>query len=208
MKGIPAALALLAALLAPQTSLAQDVKPALEACRALAETEQRASGNKPASIELHADRTLGTDRDKRKLGSQAVSLVLSGNGVIAGDSGPATAMSFVCLLANERRAVYFHWAPRFDAPALEVCARETDVCLDTLLQVAEADLTQGYAVRFQQARDADAKAGNETAADTFRRSNQAWLAYRDAECARQGGTPRARKACVIDLTRRRLHDVR
>lgn len=208
MKSLLASPALVIALLAPQASLAQDTKPALEACRALAATEQRASGNKPASIELHADRALGADRARRKLGSQAVSLVLSGNGIIAADSGPATAMSFVCLLANERRAVYFHWTPRYDAPALEVCARDTDVCLDTLLQVAEADLTQAYAARFQQARDADAKTGKEAAADTFRRSNQAWLAYRDAECARQGGDPRARKACVIDLTRRRLHDVR
>ncbi|MGE0875995.1 MAG: lysozyme inhibitor LprI family protein [Burkholderiales bacterium] len=202
------ALILIAALLAPQPALAQDTKPALEACRALAASEQRASGNKPASIELHADRTLGADRTRRKLGSQAVSLVLSGNGIIAPDSGPATAISFVCLLASERRAVYFHWTPRYDAPALEVCARDTDACLDTLLHVAEADLTQAYAVRFQQARDADAKTGKEAAADTFRRSNQAWLAYRDAECTRQGGTPRARKACVIDLTRRRLDDVR
>lgn len=208
MKNLLAAPALLIALLAPQASLAQDPKAALEACRDRAAAEQRASGNKPASIELRADGSLGADRTARKLGSQAVSLILSGNGIIAADSGPATAMSFVCLLANERRAVYFHWTPRFDAPALEVCVRDTDVCLDTLLHVAEADLTQAYAVRFQQARDADAKTGKEAAADTFRRSNQAWLAYRDAECTRQGGDSRARKACVIDLTRRRLADVR
>jgi uncharacterized protein YecT (DUF1311 family) len=122
-------------------------------------------------------------------------------------------MSFVCLLSDDKRAVFFHWTPRADASSLSQCTRsaaqkgKASGCLDALLQVTEQDLTQVYASVFQDARDADAKAKNENASNAVRRSNQAWLAYRDAECARRSDAD-ARKACIVDLSRRRLLDVR
>jgi len=200
-------LLLILALLLPLTALAQYSGPAVETCRSYAEAQQKKSGHKPAAVVLHADRALGIDRHTQRVGSQAVSSILYGNGAIVTPSGAGTAMSFVCLLADDKRAVFFYWAPRLDAPALEVCTREVPTCLDSLYFVVEADLTQAYALRYQEANEADLKAGNKVAGDAFRRSNQAWIAYRDAECARRG-TGNINKACIVDITRRRLADVR
>lgn len=201
---------LLAALLLPATAWAQYAGPAVEACRSYAEQEQKDPARK-AAVVIEKDRHLALDRSARKVGSQAVSSILYGNASFVLASGPAVEMNFICLLADEKRAVYFGWTPRMDSSAFTQCTRANAAqaadCLDALAQVSEQDLTQAYATRFQQARDADGKAGNEKLSDAIRRSNQAWLAYRDAECGRRA-TPEARKGCVVDLNRRRLLDVR
>jgi uncharacterized protein YecT (DUF1311 family) len=84
-----------------------------------------------------------------------------------------------------------------------------------LLQVAENDLTQSYAVLFQEARERDHDAGNENSVGAFRKANEEWRQYRDAECARRldhrkpGANPDlARMNCMVELTRRRVLDVR
>lgn len=204
---------LLALVLLPFSAWAQYAGPGVETCRAFAEREQKQDGTAVAKVVFDRDQNLGIDRYTRKVGSQFVASLLYGNGAIVYPKGLAIEMSFVCLLADDKRAVFFHWVPRENASALSQCSRSAAsgnaaTCLDSLLQVVEQDLTAAYALRFQEARDADAKAGNENAITAFRRSNDAWIAYRDAECARRGGTPDARKGCVIDLSRRRLPDVR
>jgi len=201
---------LLAALLLPATTWAQYAGPAVEACRSYAEQEQKDPDRK-AAVVIEKDRHLVLDRSARKVGSQAVSFTLYGNASFVLASGPAVEMNFICLLADEKRAVYFGWTPRMDSSAHTQCSRtnaaQASSCLDAMVQVTEQDLTQAYATRFQQARDADAKAGNERLSEGIRRSNQAWLAYREAECSRRA-TPEARKGCIVDLNRRRLQDVR
>ena len=79
-----------------------------------------------------------------------------------------------------------------------------------LLRVAEADLGVVYAQRFQEANE---RGGPVLAA--YRKSNDAWREYRDAECARRRGQSPAgiepddyQLACVIELTRRRALDMR
>lgn len=201
--------ALIAALLLPACAWAQYAGPAVEACRAFAEKEHKAQ-SASSRVVFDRDRHLGIDRYDGRVGSQKVASLLYGNGAIVLASGPAVEMSFTCLLADEKRPVFFHWTPRSDASALTQCTRSGNSaggCLEALLQVTEQDLTQAYAARFQEARDADSKAGNENASDAIRRSNQAWLSYRDAECARHASAD-ARKACIVDLSRRRLLDVR
>ena len=101
------------------------------------------------------------------------------------------------------------------------CMRDDSVrenprsCLETLLQVTEGDLTQLYAQRFQEANERDLAAGNQALTNAFRKSNQEWLQYRDAECARRREhTPEGVRpddyelACIVELTRRRLVDMR
>lgn len=202
--------ALLLALLLPLPALAQYTGPAVEACRSYAEQEQKDPARK-AAVVIEKDRHLIIDRYTRKVGSQFVSSVLYGNASFVLTIGPAVEINFICLLADDKRAVYFGWTPRMDSSALTQCSRanaaQAQGCVDIIAQVSEQDLTQAYATRFQEAREADAKAGNEDASNQIRRSNQAWLAYRDAECVRHT-TPEARKGCVVDLTRRRLIDVR
>ncbi|HYE84829.1 MAG TPA: lysozyme inhibitor LprI family protein, partial [Vicinamibacterales bacterium] len=102
--------------------------------------------------------------------------------------------------------------------AFKQCSRDAArirECLQTLLQVAETDLTQSYASPFLHARERDQGTGKEIFADAFRKSNDEWKQYRDAECARRRDvTPQGvaaddwQLACVVDLTRRRLLDMR
>jgi uncharacterized protein YecT (DUF1311 family) len=191
-------------------SIAQYSGPAVETCRAYAERDIGRSGAQIKGVVLEPDRDLNIERYTRNVGNQFVASLLFGNGAVVYAGAPAVEMSFVCLLANEKRALFFHWLPRRDAPALAQCRRGGDAgaleCLDALLLVAEQDLTQLYAKHYVDAREADTKAGNESASNAFRKSAEAWRAYRDAECARRAGAA-AQKACAVELTRRRALDL-
>ena len=86
---------------------------------------------------------------------------------------------------------------------------------EPLWQVAENDLMQSYAMQFQDARERDHGAGNENAVTSFRRANDEWRQYRDAECARRRDhAPKGvaaedfHMACMVELTRRRALDMR
>jgi uncharacterized protein YecT (DUF1311 family) len=83
------------------------------------------------------------------------------------------------------------------------------------MQVSEMDLTQAYANRLHEIRQRDVASGNEEASNRYRASNKAWLEYREAECRRRRDhTPRGidpgdyELACTIELSRRRLVDMR
>jgi len=113
--------------------------------------------------------------------------------------------------------VFFYWLPRHNTTAIGQCRRsgEARKCLELLNQVAEADLAQAYELRFQEARQRDFDAKNEDSVNAYRRSNEQWLQYREAECTRQrslapeGISPDDhRLACNVDLTRRRALDMR
>lgn len=202
---LPVLLALL-----PLGALAQYAGPAVETCRAFGERELRRGGADVKGLVIDRDRHLSIERVTRKLGSQFVSSALWGNGAILRAVGPAVELSFVCLLASEKRALHFHWAPRRDAAALAQCRRGAAPgdCLQLLLDLAERDLVEVAAYRFQESLEADAKSGNESASSAYRNAAGAWRNYRDTECARRGpvGSDEWR-ACLVDLTRRRYLDL-
>ncbi len=201
-------LALLAAL-AP-AAVAEYRGPALEACRAYGERALAQDGIDIKALAFDNDRHLFFERAARKLGSQPVGASLSGHGAIVRETGPAVEVAFLCLLAHEKRALWFHWLPRRDAPALGQCRRGADpgACLQLLLDLAERDLLEAAAVRFQESLDADARAGNDAASSAYRNSAAAWRNYRDLECARRGAAGGdAWRACRVDLTRRRYLDL-
>jgi uncharacterized protein YecT (DUF1311 family) len=189
--------------------LAQYDGPAVESCRAYAAQETK----KPVVFER--DRFLLIERYTRKIGSQFVSSVLTGNGAVVYPGTPTAELSFLCLLADEKRPVFFAWLPRMDTSALAQCTRDESlrgkplVCLQTLAQLAAQDLGLIQAQRFQEAtgRGDDAVAA-------LRKSNDEWLQYREAECRRSrelgavGSLAERELACVIDLTRRRALDMR
>jgi uncharacterized protein YecT (DUF1311 family) len=190
--------------------LAQYSGPAVQACLDYAKREQK------QNIVFERDQNLLIERYTRKLGSQFVSSVLSGNGAVVYDGAPSSELSFVCLLADEKRAVFFQWVARPNAPAATQCLRNPDLqkaprtCFDLMLRVAEQDLTIAYADRFQEAN-----LRGESALAAFRKANDEWHQYRDAECARRrdfapsGVSPDDYAvACSIDLTRRRALDMR
>jgi uncharacterized protein YecT (DUF1311 family) len=195
--------------------------PAVEACRAYAKREIARDGTKAKDVVIERDQNLSLERYTRKLGAQFVSSILTGNGAVVLENAPSAELAFICLLTEEKRAVFFQWLARPNASALSQCTRDREYrdkprpCLEVLLQVAENDLTQSYAMRFQDARELDQKASNEAAIIAYRKSNDEWKQYRDAECARrrdyapQGVTADDyQMACVVDLTRRRALDMR
>jgi uncharacterized protein YecT (DUF1311 family) len=165
--------------------------------------------------------TVSIERYTRKMGNQFVSSILTGNGAVVLEGAPSAELGFICLLADEKRALFFEWLPRPNASPLAQCTRDAALrakpgpCLETLLRVAEEDLTQAYAGRFQDARERDHGTGKEESADAFRRANDEWKQYRDAECSRrretvpQGVAPEHHQlACMIELTRRRALDMK
>lgn len=197
-------------------AVAQYNGPAVEACRAYAKKELEREGTKVTDVVLERDGRLILDRYTRKLGSQFVSSMLMGNGAIVLAGTPASELQFICLLADEKRPVFFSWMPRSDTSALSQCGRSAELkgkprlCLELLQRISDQDLTVLYAQRFQ-----DANERGEKVVAAYRKSNEEWLQYRDAECTRQrdyapqGVAPEdAQLACVVDLTRRRAFDMR
>jgi uncharacterized protein YecT (DUF1311 family) len=202
-------------------AFAQYNGPAVETCRALAKQEAARDGTRAKDIVFERDQNLQLERYTRKLGNQFVSSILRGNGAVVLDGAPSAELSFICLLADDKRAVFFDWLPRANVPALTQCTRDGALrakprpCLETLLMVAENDLMQTYAMHFQDARERDHDAGNENAVTSFRKANDEWRQYRDAECARRlDQRPKEvaaddhQLACMIELTRRRALDMR
>jgi uncharacterized protein YecT (DUF1311 family) len=200
---------------------AQYTGPAVETCRAYAKREMARDGTGGKDIVIERDQALSIERYTRKLGNQFVASILRGNGAVVLDNAPSAELAFICLLADDKRAVFFEWLPRPNASVLAQCSRDAAFreqpipCLETLLQVAENDLMQTYALLFQEARERDHAAGNEKAVDTFRKANEEWRQYRDAECARRrdnapkGVAPEHQHlACFVELTRRRALDMR
>jgi hypothetical protein len=121
--------------------VAQYSGPGVESCRSYAERDLRKSTAKVQAVVFEQDRELNIDRYTAKVGTQFVSSLLYGNGAIVyGGGAPAVEMTFLCLLADDKRAVFFHWVPRRDAPAFAQCRRgegaKPSHCLDTLLNVA------------------------------------------------------------------------
>jgi lysozyme inhibitor LprI len=189
---------------------------AVDACRDFAKRELARSGTTARDVAIDRDAALLVERRARNVGSQRVQLVVSGNGAVVFDAAPSAELSFVCLLADERRALLFAWLPRGDATAMAQCLRSAALragprpCLEALEQVAEQDLLQADARRFHEAGE---RGGEALAA--YRKSSEAWHAYRDAECLRRRGAPPEgisaddyQLACVIELTRRRVLDTR
>jgi uncharacterized protein YecT (DUF1311 family) len=197
--------------------LAQYNGPAADACRAYAKREIEREGTRAKDVVFDRDASLSLDRYARKAGSQPVASILTGNGAVVLAGAPSAELSFICLLADEKRPVFFSWLPRRNPSPLLQCTRDKELdsaeCLRTLLLVAENDLTQAYASVFHEARQRDG-AGQETHTDVFRKSNDEWKRYRDAECTRRRdaapqGTGEAHDlACRVELTRRRIVDTR
>jgi uncharacterized protein YecT (DUF1311 family) len=190
------------------SSFAQYTGPAVDACRDYAKREAAREGASASDVVIERDSSLLIERYTRKLGTQQVTSILTGNGAVVFKDAPSAELAFICLLADEKRPLFFNWLPRQNVSALRQCTRDKDLagkprpCLDFLLRVAESDLSQVYAQTFQEANEA-----GEAAVAAYRKSNKEWLEYRDAECARMA-SEEARLGCVIDQTRRRIVDVR
>jgi len=86
--------------------------PAVETCRAYAKHELLVNHDKASDVVFKRDPNLTIERYTRKVGSQFVSSVLMGSGALVQDGKPGTDLPFLCLLADEKHAVFFYWLPR------------------------------------------------------------------------------------------------
>jgi uncharacterized protein YecT (DUF1311 family) len=190
--------------------------PAVQACIDYAKREQKAGGGSARDVVFERDQSLQIERYTRKLGSQFVSSILTGNGAVVFDSAPSAELAFICLLENEKKPLFFEWMPRPGAPAAAQCLRSPELqknpreCFELLLRVVEQDLSLAYAHRFQEANER-----GDAAVAAFRKSNDEWKQYADAECARRRGIAPAgvppddyALACHVDLIRRRAQDMK
>ena len=190
--------------------------PAVEACRAYALKELKRDSHQATNVVIERDDALVIERYTRKVGNQFVSSMLTGNGAVVYENAPSAELTFLCLLADEKRPVFFAWQARPNAPVMAQCVRSEELrdkprdCLELLLRVAEQDLSLVYANRFQEANER-----GERALAAYRKANAEWRDYRDAECTRRlelapsGIAPEDyQTACVIELTRRRALDMR
>ena len=207
---------LAAVTLLPLSAIAQYNGPAVEACRNYALKELQRERSDAKAVVIERDPNLSIERLARKVGSQPVSSILTGNGAVVYASAPSAELSFLCLLAEEKRAVFFSWLARADAPAAAQCTRSENLrgkareCLDLLLRIAEQDLSGVYANRFQEAIQR-----GEPSLAAYRKSNDEWREYREAECARRRDLAPSDIApqdyelgCRVELTRRRALDMR
>lgn len=199
-------------------AIAQNPAAAVKACQAHAERELHRNGMTGARIVIDADADLLVDKTTQKLGTQPIISILRGNGALVQKGHPATELTFTCLLADETRAVLFDWLQRRDAPVLAQCRRNSDTptelgaCFEQLQKIADLDLLAASANRFQTAIEADRASGG-SRADDFRAAAAAWRSYREAECrSRVAGAGadagNLERACIIQLTRRRAHELR
>jgi uncharacterized protein YecT (DUF1311 family) len=206
-------------LLFSTSAFAQYNGRAVETCRAYAKRELERDGARAKEVVFERNQNLSIERYTRKVGNQFVSSILRGDATVVMEGTPSTAVSFVCLLADDQRAVFLEWLPRPNASALAQCSPDKGPpprsCLETLLSVAEIDLAQSYAPRYQEALERDGGTGREIFVERFRKANEEWKQYRDAECARRSAqVPQGiaaeefHLACVVDLTRRRVLDMR
>ena len=181
---------LLLGIFSAHAALAQYQGPAVDACLAFAKAELKREGSRVKDVVIVKDSSLDIQRYTRKLGNQFVSSILTGNGAVVLEGTPAAELSFICLLADDKRALFFEWLRHPNAPPIAQCTRDEALrrnprdCLKTLLTVAETDLTQTYALHFQEARERDDKAGNENAVNTFRKANDEWKQYRELDPSR------------------------
>jgi uncharacterized protein YecT (DUF1311 family) len=205
----------------PAVALAQYSGPAIDACRGYAKRELSRDGARVKDVAFDADRDLLLERSTRKIGSQSVHSILSGNGAVVYETTPSIELSFVCLLATEKKPLFFYWVPRRHRSALAQCTRSEALragprrCLEDLLQVEERELSQLYAARLFEARERDAADGGAQAYAAYSHANKAWLEYRNAECARRSVNAAAgqdpndvRLACLVELSRLRAAEMR
>lgn len=137
-------------------------------------------------ITLHPQ-NLVVEKLNGKMGSQYISKVLSGNGVLQLKGTEPLNIQFTCLLENDRKTVFFHATPKTIASAtvdpVRVCEEQAPTigeavpCLEKTLKQEEQTL-DGLEKKFKSR-------GNKDAKQLLGLSGQQWKRYRDSECLRR-----------------------
>ena len=201
-------------------ALAQYKGPGVAVCRSFAEAQLMKTGTDLKQVVFDADADLAIERVTQKLGSQFISSLLRGNGAVIYASGTSFEISFTCLLASGKRAVFFDWTPRYDASPLSHCRRAAPAtqsvraCLEELLFATESELGKVTAQRFQEAREMDTTGALGRAEQAYQASLDAWKAYRDQECSRRriyaseaAHAADERLSCMVEIARQHVRQL-
>jgi uncharacterized protein YecT (DUF1311 family) len=193
---------------------------ALDACQAFATQHYRQVDPEHfASVRLLEE---GVNEEKHgdKVGSQPVSTVLSGFGILQGKTGGPSNVRFVCLLENSGKPVFVDLLEDGQRDPVDVCwdafepsewGKMTQ-CLQSALKREEAALADELSKATQQAGQSLDKA---SAKKTLQESNAQWVKYRDAECDRRQAFVAGRNhpdlgelTCKIQKTAERISDMK
>lgn len=164
--------------------------------------------------------TVSEDKFEGKVGSQFVSTVLSGNGLVKSTNGQTQDIQYTCLLENDRKAVFFHAMEPKAITSLERCSigvktiGESIPCLRETLEREEARLAELQAKTTVQTKKVDQQWPDVKAGQAFVLSTADWKQYRDQECERRdkyrtgGNHPDITLfECQIQKTRQRIQDL-
>ena len=191
--------------------------PPCEACLDYAKREQKQNGGSAKDIVFERDQSLLIERYTRKLGSQFVSSILTGNGAVVYDGAPSAELSFICLLADDKQAVFFALAaaPRC-AGGDAMHPRPRDAEERPPMPRPPAARRRGGPHRSVRTPlpGGDTSAARPPSPPSASRTTSG-SRYRDAECARRrdfapaGVSPDDYAvACSVELIRRRALDMR
>ena len=192
----------------------------VEACRAYAQARAgSATATSAKDVVFERDQAL-CHRALRaaRLGNQFVSSILTGNGAIVLRRDAQRAELSLRLPARRRQA---RGVLPLDAAAERLRARAVHARRGAARQVARlpgvpaAGRRAGPDRRSTRMRFQEAHEGGEKTLAAYRKANDEWREYRDAECARRRevapkgvSAEDAELACVVELTRQRGRDMR
>ena len=184
----------------------------LEAC-------QRHATRQYASIRL-LEEDVKEEKVEAKVGSQSISMVLSGHGILQDKTGGPSDVHFTCLLENSTKPVFVAIAEDGRRDPVAVCwdgfepsgwGKMTQ-CLQDSLKREEAALADLLTKVTQQAEQSLDKI---SAKKTLQESNAQWRKYRDAECDRRQAAVAGRNhpdigelTCQIHKTAERISDLK
>lgn len=151
-----------------------------------------------------------------KMGSQYISKVLSGNGILKLKNAEPLGIQFTCLMENDQKTVFFHANPK---AGLNPASDPVKACEENASTMGEAIPCLEKALKNEEQKlvglEKNIKAhGNSSAKQLLGLSGVQWKRYRDSECLRRlafsvgGNHPDITEyECRINKTKERIQDL-
>lgn len=193
--------------------------PSLSACERYANQQLRRENPADQSVIQLLPENILDEKYEDKLGSQFISSVLSGNGLLKTPNQADRAIQFTCLLEDWKTPRFFHIMDAPERDSAQTCWDqfqpagwgELTSCLKNALKREEEALKTTEAEAESRAEQSMEKAAAKDALDV---SSDLWQQYRDSECQRQqaqmagANHPDVRDlTCRIQVTRQRVRDL-
>jgi uncharacterized protein YecT (DUF1311 family) len=182
---------------------------ALPACEAEALREARRIDATVQGVQLEPLSSAQVERRSPPPGREGVQLVIQGHGSEVGGTGD---FRYACLVGTSGDVLFVSIQPEGAGKVMAECTGRPSgqhACLRDLAASADRALAQAEANAVAEARRRGGKKRSEVD-EPAAESIGAWRVYRDAECARRydGGDNDRQVACVVELTRARIAELR